>query len=80
MKTPCLVVDALLYCTAFQKQVGMVYAIQIQNGNALWWQPLPAGAYPFLLSVVDHIVYVTVQQTATHQSSIIRSTMVSHIR
>jgi len=71
LKTPCLVVDALLYCTAFQEQVGMVYAIQIQNGNALWWQPLPAGAYPFLLSVVDHIVYVTVQQTATHQSSII---------
>lgn len=71
LKAPCLVVDTLLYCTAFQEQVGRVYAIQIQNGNALWSQPLSAGAYPFLLSVVDHIVYVTVQQTATHQSSII---------
>lgn len=71
VKTPCLVVDALLYCTAFQEQVGRIYAIQIQHGNALWWRPLPAGAYPFSLSVIDHIVYVRVQQTATHQSGII---------
>jgi outer membrane protein assembly factor BamB len=71
LKAPCQVVDALLYCTAFQEQVGRVYAIQLQNGNALWSQPLPAGAYPFLLAVVDQIVYVTVQQTATQQSGII---------
>ncbi len=71
LKTPCLVVGMLLYCTAFQESVGMVDAIQIQNGNPLWWERLPIGASPLSLSLVDHIVYVTVQTTATHQSSVI---------
>lgn len=71
VKVPCLLMDALLYCTAFQGQEGTVNAIQIQNGNLLWWQRLPAEAYPVSLSVVNQIVYVILQQPATQQSSVL---------